>query len=279
MNFKCRRFSLDLSTPKVMGILNVTPDSFSDGGQHNTPQVALEWANKLIDEGADILDIGGESTRPDAAHVTEEEEWARVAPILEAVQELSVPISLDTRRTNIMKKALAQGWVDLINDVAALEDEGAIDLLAEHKDVAVCLMHKKGNPQDMQKAPHYDDVTAEVIAYLQGRLDLCEQKGISLDRLMVDPGFGFGKNADHNIELMQNLKTFCQSFNVPTLIGISRKRTLGQIVDEKTAEDRVTASVTAAIAAYARGAHIIRVHDVRETVHALKVWQAMGVFL
>lgn len=279
MKFQCRRFTLDLSSSKVMGILNVTPDSFSDGGQHNAPKTALDWAAKLIDDGADILDVGGESTRPNAAYVSEEEEWSRVAPILEAVQDLEIPISLDTRRTNIMKKALDKGWVDLINDVAALEDEGAIDLMVAHPDVAICLMHKKGNPKDMQKAPHYDNVTTEVIAYLQERLNLCEQKGISLDRLMVDPGFGFGKNAEHNIQLMQDLKIFCQSFKVPTLIGISRKRTLGQIVNEKTAEDRVTASVTAAIAAYARGVSIVRVHDVRETVHALKTWQAMGIFL
>ncbi len=279
MKLLCRRFELDLTATKVMGILNVTPDSFSDGGQHNVLDNALECARKLIEEGAAILDIGGESTRPDAAAVSAEEEWQRVAPVLAAVQELGVPISLDTRRTEVMEKALQHGWVDLINDVSALEDEGALALMADYPDVAICLMHKKGNPEDMQKDPHYDDVVAQVRTYLQERVALCQQYGIATQRLLLDPGFGFGKNLEHNLELMKHLQQLCHAQALPVLIGVSRKRMLGQLTGQNKASDRVIASVTAALAACARGAKIVRVHDVKETVQALQIWQAMGVFL
>ncbi len=278
MKLKCNQFQVDLSAPKIMGILNVTPDSFSDGGKHNTFEQALACAKKLIDEGADFLDIGGESTRPNAPFVSEDEEWARVAPVLEAVRKLGIPVSLDTRRTGIMKKALEKGWVDLINDVSALEDDGAIELLAQYPDVAICLMHKKGNPENMQQQPFYEDVVKEVTQYLQTRVDACTRAGIEKQRITVDPGFGFGKTLEHNITLMNTLQDWAQELDLPVLIGVSRKNMIGQITGENTPSERVSGSVAAALAACARGAKIIRVHDVKPTADALAIWQTMGVY-
>ena len=202
--WQCGRFQIDLSTPKIMGIVNLTPDSFSDGGRYSTSlQAALAHAQRLCDEGAAILDIGGESTRPGAAAVSPQEEWARVAPVLEALHGWGVPITLDTRRTEIMAKALAAGWVDGINDVAALEDAGALDLLAQYPQTGVCLMHMQGLPETMQQQADYADVVAEVGAYLQQRVQYCVAAGIAAERLLADPGFGFGKNLAHNTALMQ----------------------------------------------------------------------------
>ncbi len=278
MKLQCNQFQVDLSQPKVMGILNVTPDSFSDGGQHNTFEQALICAQRLINEGADFLDIGGESTRPNAPFVSEEEEWSRVAPVLEAVRELGIPVSLDTRRTVIMKKALENGWVDLVNDVSALEDDGAIDLLAQYPNVAICLMHKKGNPENMQQQPFYEDVVQEVTQYLLNRVDTCTRAGIERQRITVDPGFGFGKTLEHNITLMNTLQDWSKTINLPVLIGVSRKNMIGQITGEKTPSARVSGSVAAALAACARGAKIIRVHDVKQTADALAIWQKMGIY-
>ena len=271
------RFQLDLSTPKIMGIVNVTPDSFSDGGTYSAEvSGAIQHAERLLQQGADILDIGGESTRPHAAYVSPEEEWARVAPILQVLHTWQVPISLDTRRTVIMQRALEQGWVDIINDVQALEDEGAVDLLAQYPTMGVCLMHMQGLPQTMQDNPHYQDVVCEVSRYLKQRLAVCEQAGIARERMVLDVGFGFGKTLEHNVLLMQHLDDLLQECDAPLLVGVSRKRMIGDLTGEAVPSERVHGSVAAALAAVARGAQIIRVHDVKATVDAVKVWQAVG---
>ena len=271
------RFQLDLSTPKIMGIVNVTPDSFSDGGTYSAEvSGAIQHAERLLQQGADILDIGGESTRPHAAYVSPEEEWARVAPILQVLHTWHVPISLDTRRTVIMQRALEQGWVDIINDVQALEDEGAVNLLAQYPKVGVCLMHMQGLPQTMQDNPHYQDVVCEVSRYLKQRLAVCEQAGIARERMVLDVGFGFGKTLEHNVLLMQHLDDLLQECDTPLLVGVSRKRMIGDLTGETVPSERVHGSVAAALAAVARGAQIIRVHDVKATVDAVKVWQAVG---
>lgn len=271
------RFQLDLSTPKIMGIVNVTPDSFSDGGMYSAEvSGAIQHAERLLQQGADILDIGGESTRPHAAYVSPEEEWARVAPILQVLHTWQVPISLDTRRTVIMQRALEQGWVDIINDVQALEDEGAVDLLAQYPTMGVCLMHMQGLPQTMQDNPHYQDVVCEVSRYLKQRLAVCEQAGMARERMVLDVGFGFGKTLEHNVLLMQHLDDLLQECDAPLLVGVSRKRMIGDLTGETVPSERVHGSVAAALAAVARGAQIIRVHDVKATVDAIKVWQAVG---
>lgn len=271
------RFQLDLSTPKIMGIVNVTPDSFSDGGTYSAEvSGAIQHAERLLQQGADILDIGGESTRPHAAYVSPAEEWARVAPILQVLHTWQVPISLDTRRTVIMQRALEQGWVDIINDVQALEDEGAVNLLAQYPKVGVCLMHMQGLPQTMQDNPHYQDVVCEVSRYLKQRLVVCVQAGIARERMVLDVGFGFGKTLEHNVLLMQHLDDLLQECDAPLLVGVSRKRMIGDLTGETVPSERVHGSVAAALAAVARGAQIIRVHDVKATVDAVKVWQAVG---
>ena len=271
------RFQLDLSTPKIMGIVNVTPDSFSDGGTYSAEvSGAIQHAERLLQQGADILDIGGESTRPHAAYVSPEEEWARVAPILQVLHTWQVPISLDTRRTVIMQRALEQGWVDIINDVQALEDEGAVDLLAQYPTIGACLMHMQGLPQTMQDNPHYQDVVCEVSRYLKQRLAVCEQAGMARERMVLDVGFGFGKTLEHNVLLMQHLDDLLQECDTPLLVGVSRKRMIGDLTGETVPSERVHGSVAAALAAVARGAQIIRVHDVKATVDAVKVWQAVG---
>lgn len=271
------RFQLDLSTPKIMGIVNVTPDSFSDGGTYSAVvSGAIQHAERLLQQGADILDIGGESTRPHAAYVSPEEEWARVAPILQVLHTWQVPISLDTRRTVIMQRALEQGWVDIINDVQALEDEGAVSLLAQYPTMGACLMHMQGLPQTMQDNPHYQDVVCEVSRYLKQRLAVCEQAGIARERMVLDVGFGFGKTLEHNVLLMQHLDDLLQECDAPLLVGVSRKRMIGDLTGETVPSERVHGSVAAALAAVARGAQIIRVHDVKATVDAVKVWQAVG---
>ena len=271
------RFQLDLSTPKIMGIVNVTPDSFSDGGTYLAEvSGVIQHAERLLQQGADILDIGGESTRPHAAYVSPEEEWARVAPILQVLHTWQVPISLDTRRTVIMQRALEQGWVDIINDVQALEDEGAVDLLAQYPTIGACLMHMQGLPQTMQDNPHYQDVVCEVSRYLKQRLAVCEQAGMARERMVLDVGFGFGKTLEHNVLLMQHLDDLLQECDAPLLVGVSRKRMIGDLTGETVPSERVHGSVAAALAAVARGAQIIRVHDVKATVDAIKVWQAVG---
>lgn len=272
------RFQIDLSRPKIMGIVNLTPDSFSDGGTYSqNVQTALKHAEQLLKDGADILDIGGESTRPGAEYVPPEAEWARVQPVLAEIASWGVPVSLDTRRTDIMQRALSQGGVDIINDVAALTDAGAIELLARQADTGICLMHMQGLPETMQDNPHYQDVVGEVARYLNERVAVCTAAGIDKARLVLDPGFGFGKTLPHNIALMRHLPELMQQTGLPLLIGVSRKRMIGELTGEQDAALRVHGSVAAALASVARGAQMVRVHDVKATADALKVWQALGV--
>ena len=271
------RFEIGLDKPKIMGIVNLTPDSFSDGGVYSqNTQTALAHAEQLLKEGADILDIGGESTRPGADYVSPEEEWARVEPVLAEVAGWGVPISLDTRRTVIMEEALALGVVDIINDVAALTDEGAVELLARQSDTGICLMHMQGLPENMQINPKYQDVVGEVAWYLKERAAECIAAGIAPQRITLDPGFGFGKNLQHNIALMRHLPELMAETGFPLLIGVSRKRMIGELTGEADVAERVHGSVAAALASVARGAQIVRVHDVKATADALKVWDALG---
>ncbi|HFC6072150.1 TPA: dihydropteroate synthase [Neisseria meningitidis] len=274
------RFEIGLDKPKIMGIVNLTPDSFSDGGAYSqNAQTALAHAERLLKEGADILDIGGESTRPCADYVSPEEEWARVEPVLAEVAGWGVPVSLDTRRTVIMEKALALGGIDIINDVAALTDEGAVELLARQTDTGICLMHMRGLPENMQINPKYQDVVGEVARYLKARAAECIAAGIAPQRITLDPGFGFGKTLQHNIALMRHLPELMAETGFPLLIGVSRKRMVGELTGETDAAARVHGSVAAALASVARGAQIVRVHDVKATADALKAWEALGINL
>ncbi|HEZ2353930.1 TPA: dihydropteroate synthase [Neisseria meningitidis] len=274
------RFEIGLDKPKIMGIVNLTPDSFSDGGAYSqNAQTALVHAERLLKEGADILDIGGESTRPCADYVSPEEEWARVEPVLAEVAGWGVPVSLDTRRTVVMEKALALGGIDIINDVAALTDEGALELLACQADTGICLMHMRGLPENMQINPKYQDVVGEVARYLKARAAECIAAGIAPQSITLDPGFGFGKTLQHNIALMRHLPELMAETGFPLLIGVSRKRMIGELTGEADAAERVHGSVAAALASVARGAQIVRVHDVKATADALKVWEALGINL
>jgi dihydropteroate synthase len=260
-----------------MGIVNVTPDSFSDGGRHLQRDAALAHAQQLIAEGADILDIGGESTRPGAHPVGVQEELDRVLPVIEALCGVSapippVPISIDTFKPEVMQAAIAAGAL-MVNDINALQDAAAMNAVAAGN-VAVCLMHKQGNPQTMQQQPHYQNVVAEVCAFLRERIAAAEAAGIQRNRIVIDPGFGFGKTLAHNLALLGELKRLTE-LGVPVLAGLSRKSMLGAITGQDTGH-RVHASVVAALIAVQRGADIVRVHDVRATVDALKVWQAVN---
>ncbi|HHO0302497.1 TPA: dihydropteroate synthase [Neisseria gonorrhoeae] len=276
--WRAGRFEIGLDKPKIMGIVNLTPDSFSDGGAYSqNAQTALAHAERLLKEGADILDIGGESTRPGADFVPPQEEWARVEPVLAEAAGWGVPVSLDTRRTVVMEKALALGGIDIINDVAALTDEGAVELLARQADTGICLMHMRGLPETMQDNPKYQDVVGEVARYLKTRSETCVAAGIAPQRITLDPGFGFGKNLQHNIALMRHLPELMAETGLPLLIGVSRKSMIGELTGEADAAARVHGSVAAALASVARGAQIVRVHDVKATADALKVWEALGV--
>jgi len=268
----CGKFHFDLTRPLVMGIVNVTPDSFSDGGHHASTAAAIAHARQLLQDGADILDIGGESTRPGAAYVGEQEELDRVLPVIEGLHGIALPISIDTWKPGVMTAALAAGAC-MVNDVNALQAEGALELVA-NTDAAVCLMHKQGDPHNMQEQPHYRNVTDEVYAFLRERVAAAEAAGIARERIVIDPGFGFGKTLAHNLDLLRGLESF-RALGVPVLAGMSRKSMLGAITGREVGE-RVAASVAAALLAVQRGAAIVRVHDVRETVDALKVWQAIN---
>lgn len=274
------RFKIGLDKPKIMGIVNLTPDSLSDGGAYSqNAQTALAHAERLLKEGADILDIGGESTRPGADYVSPEEEWARVESVLAEVVGWGVPVSLDTRHTVVMEKALALGGIDIINDVAALTDEGALELLACQADTGICLMHMQGLPKNMQINPKYQDVVGEVARYLKARAAECIAAGIAPQRITLDPGFCFGKTLQHNITLMRHLPELMAETGYPLLIGVSRKSMIGELTGETDAAARVHGSVAAALAAVARGAKIVRVHDVKATADALKAWEALGINL
>ena len=269
----CAGRILRLDRPQVMGIVNVTPDSFSDGGAHADVESAVAHGLRLAAEGADLLDVGGESTRPGAAAVTLEDEIARVVPVIERlVRETSLPVSVDTSKPAVMRAAVAAG-AGMINDVRALRAEGALDAAAA-LDVPVVLMHMLGEPRTMQDAPVYDDVVADVHRFLAERIFAAEMAGIPKKRLVVDPGFGFGKTSAHNLRLLRQLARFTD-LGVPVLAGLSRKRTLGELTGREV-DARVHASVAAAVLAAEYGAQLIRVHDVAPTVDALKVWQAVA---
>lgn len=271
MIFHCGNYRLDLTRPQVMGIVNVTPDSFSDGGKFSATQRAIAHGVNLIEQGADILDVGGESTRPGAAPVPPEEELRRVIPVIECLAESGVPVSIDTYKPEVMCAALAAG-ASMVNDVRALQEPGALEAVAESA-AGVCLMHMKGAPQTMQLEPVYEDVVLEVNQFLSERSLACETSGIASNRIVLDPGFGFGKRSQHNIRLLRELPSLCV-LGYPILVGLSRKSVLGQITGSSV-EDRLPASIAAALMAVMKGAAIVRVHDVKATKEALAVLQAV----
>lgn len=272
MILRSHKKQLDLSTPQIMGILNVTPDSFSDGGQFTHLGAALRQAEKLIQAGATIIDIGGESTRPGAPEVSLEEEINRVIPVVKAIRASSdVWISVDTSKAEVMRQAIEAG-ADLINDIRALQEPGALEVAVKAQ-VPICLMHMQGQPRSMQHRPNYQDVLREVGEFLRERVKVCEQAGIAKELLILDPGFGFGKTLEHNYHLLAHLESFHQ-FGLPLLAGMSRKSMIFKLLDKKPA-DCMVASVTCATIAALKGAQIIRVHDVEETVEAMKVIQMM----
>lgn len=268
----CGRFCLPLDRPLIMGIVNVTPDSFSGDGLGCDIDRAREQAERFVAEGADLLDVGGESTRPGATPVPEQEELERVIPVIEALSGLRIPVSVDTWKPAVMEAAVAAG-ASMINDINGLRAPGALEIAAR-SDAAVCLMHMRGNPQTMQGDPHYDDVVAEVGAFLRERAAAAQRAGIAAERIVLDPGFGFGKTAEHNLMLLRGLGNIA-ALGYPVLVGLSRKSLLGKLTG-RAVGDRMPASVTAALLAVERGARIVRVHDVGATRDALAVWRAVS---
>jgi dihydropteroate synthase len=254
-----------------MGVVNVTPDSFSDGGKFADTDAAIAHARRLVDDGAAVLDIGGESTRPGALAVSAAAELQRILPVLDALHDSGVPISIDTSKPEVMREALAHG-ADIINDVNAFRAAGALDLVASSS-VGLCIMHMQGEPRSMQNAPHYDDVVAEVSTFLIERARAAEAAGVARDRIAIDPGFGFGKTLEHNLQLLRCLGHLTE-FGWPVLVGISRKSMLGRITG-RDVDERAHASVAAALLAVMRGARIVRAHDVRATCDALAVLHAV----
>lgn len=270
MFLQCGRFELPLDRPRVMGIVNVTPDSFSDGGRFAAVDDAIAHARSLICEGADILDIGGESTRPGAEPVDAEDEWRRIAPVLEALAESGVPLSVDTRHAAVMRKALDLG-ADMINDVHGFLGDGAVDAVAASS-AALCVMHMRGDPRTMQSAPVYADVVDEVLGFLRNRVRVLRDARVAAARLLVDPGIGFGKTLHDNLALLAASARFARL--APVLVGVSRKSMIGQLTG-RSMHDRLAGSVAGALAAVAHGASLVRVHDVAATRDALAVWSAI----
>jgi dihydropteroate synthase len=271
----CGRFVLSLRRPLIMGIVNLTDDSFSGDGLRSDSQRAIEQGLRMVEEGAHILDIGAESSRPGAAPISAEQETARVLPVIEGLLGCGVPLSVDTVKTEVMRAALAEG-ADMINDINALQACGALDLVAASR-AAVCLMHMQGNPGTMQLSPHYGNVVNEVAGFLVQRVAAAENAGIARNHIVVDPGFGFGKSVDHNLALLRGLRKLCAAeelAHLPLLVGLSRKSMLGQLTG-RSAGERVHASIAAAMLAVAHGAGILRVHDVAATRDALTVWNAV----
>jgi dihydropteroate synthase len=269
--WQCGRYALELSRPYVMGILNMTPDSFSDGGQYLDPQLAIDRAHQMIAEGADIIDIGGESTRPNAPKVCTCDELRRILPAIEALIDCGVPLSIDTQKPYVMREVLSLG-VDIINDINGFNSPVAIDAVAD-SNAGLCIMHMQGTPQNMQADPHYADVVAEVAQFLGKQVQRLITAGVARERLCLDPGFGFGKTLAHNQTLMRHLPQLTGKHTLPLLVGVSRKRMIGTITGRESAADRVSGSVAAALWALQHGAHIVRVHDVAQTVDAIRTWQ------
>ncbi|GAB6033824.1 dihydropteroate synthase [Galenea microaerophila] len=264
---------LSLEAPLVMGILNVTPDSFSDGGHFQQLEAAKRQAEKMLMAGADLIDVGGESTRPGARPVPLQAELDRVMPVIEMLkQEFGAVVSVDTYKPAVMQAAIELG-VDMINDVNALQAPGAVEVVVQNQK-PVCLMHKQGSPEQMQQAPHYESVVEEVIAFLQQRAEVCQQAGLDKSKIMLDPGFGFGKTLAHNIELFEELDQLIM-LKYPVLVGVSRKSMIGQLMGEVLPDQRMIGSVTAAVLAALKGAKLLRVHDVKETKQALDVALAL----
>ncbi|MBT5228870.1 MAG: dihydropteroate synthase [Methylococcales bacterium] len=272
MKFKCGDYSFDLSSPVVMGVLNVTPDSFSDGGMYREHQRAFDYAMKMAADGAGIIDVGGESTRPGAKAVSVNEELERVIPVIsELAGSCGVPISIDTTKPEVMREAIVAGAA-LVNDVNALRSEGAVEVVSSSQ-VGVCLMHMQRKPETMQQNPQYENVVEEVGGFLQRRVTDCVEAGIDVHRIAVDPGFGFGKSYEHNVSLFSGLDELVR-MGYPVLAGVSRKSMLGEITGLE-ANERLIPSVVAAVMAVARGCQLVRVHDVAETVQALSVYQSL----
>ena len=275
--WRCGRFLFDFAKrrcPVVMGILNATPDSFSDGGKFRTAQDAIVQAELMIANGVDLIDIGGESTRPGAEPVELQEELDRVLPVIEALKDCGVPLSIDTYKAQTMRQALRAG-VDCVNDIWALRQEGAVDEVLESANCGIVLMHMQRDPQTMQFNPEYHDVIAQVMQFLKERAELLKSKGVEGNRIAIDPGFGFGKSLEHNLTMLKHFHQFSQ-LGYAVLAGISRKSMLGKLTGKDTHE-RVAPSVAAAIMAADRGARIVRVHDVSETVDALKLWESIDL--
>lgn len=274
--WRCGRFLFDFTKrqrPLVMGILNATPDSFSDGGKFRKPNDAIAQAELMISSGVDLIDIGGESTRPGAEPVELQEELDRVLPVIEALKDCGVPLSIDTYKAETMRQALHAG-VDCVNDIWALRQTGAVEAVLESADCGLVLMHMQRDPITMQFNPEYQDVMAEVKAFLKERIELLVAEGVNKNRIAIDPGFGFGKTLEHNLAMLVSFADFA-SLGLTTLAGISRKSMLGKITGKDTNE-RVAASIAAAVMAADRGAKIVRVHDVAQTVDALKLWEAVN---
>jgi dihydropteroate synthase len=270
----CVGRALRLDRPRIAGIVNVTPDSFSDGGQHFDTQAAIAHGLKLVEDGADMLDVGGESTRPGAGEIPMHDEIARVVPVIEALaRQTSVPIAVDTSKPEVMRAAVAAG-AGFINDVFALRRDGALDAAAGLK-VPVCLVHMQGEPRTMQEAPHYDDVVSDVRRFLAERIFACEMSGIDKKQIVADPGFGFGKTLEHNLALLRALDQFA-ALGVPVLVGLSRKAMIGTLTGRGKHAERAVGSAAAALLAVQKGAAIVRVHDVAATRDALAVWEAVA---
>lgn len=264
-----------LNHVQVMGILNVTPDSFSDGGQFSCFDYALKQAESMIENGVDIIDVGGESTRPGAVDVSEKDEISRVIPLLKAIKSrFDIAVSIDTSKAVVMSEAIEYG-ADIINDVRALQNKGCLDVVAK-SNVSICLMHMQGMPRTMQDNPRYEDIINDILSFFMQRIERCEQKGIKKERLILDPGFGFGKTLEHNYQMLAEFSKF-KTLNLPLLAGISRKSMIGNLLN-RDVKQRLSGSLTAAIVALQQGASIIRVHDVPESVDALKVLKAVAQY-
>lgn len=275
-HLQCGRYRLSVDAaarPLVMGILNITPDSFSDGGKYHMLDTALSHADEMIAAGVDIIDIGGESSRPGSLAVSLKDELDRVMPLVYALRDCGKPLSIDTYKPEVMRETIAAG-ADMINDINGFRAPGALQAVAD-ADCALCVMHMQNDPQSMQLQPEYDDVVAEVGEFLRERIGLMEQAGIARDRICIDPGLGFGKTLAHNIALLKNTRQMQALLQAPMLIGLSRKTMIGALTD-RPVEQRMAGSLAGALAAVAHGARIVRVHDVAETVDALRVWQAVS---
>jgi dihydropteroate synthase len=271
MHLHCGRYVLSLRYPLIMGIVNLTDDSFSGDGLRGDIGSAIEQGQRMVAEGAHILDIGAESSRPGAQSISAEQELARVLPVIEGLRDCGIPLSIDTVKPEVMQRALAAG-ADMVNDINALQAPGALEIVAASR-AAICLMHMQGNPGTMQQAPHYDNVVTEVVEFLAQRVASAEIAGIGLERIVIDPGFGFGKTLEQNLALLRQLDELVVP-GLPLLVGLSRKSMLG-VLTGRTAPERVHASVAAAMLAVARGANILRVHDVAATSDALALWNAV----